>query len=484
MKSYFSFIFIILLFTALCEEEFSYDEDVMVLTESNFDSALTKFENIMVLFYAPWCGHCKKFHPEYRKAAITLKPEGLILAKCDATVNKKLSERFKIRGFPTTKLFIKGTPFDYNSGRTEKDVVKFMRKKTQPPTKPLENIEDLEKFIKENDVAIVYFGNDASQVDAFTKVARKIDDFSFATVVSEEIASKKEAKKGSVVLFKNFDEKRNDLITGLTDETNIEEFINKNSNPRVMDFSDKTLKVVFGQKVPGLFLYVKPNSEKEERLRNLMKIIADKYSGKLQVVVSDNKGTGGRVAEFLGVKNEDMPTIRLVDFRKGQNKYKFTDEITEGNILQFLKNWEENKLERYLKTEEEPEKNDEPVYKLVGKTFERDVLKSDKDVFVKFYAPWCGHCKKLAPLYVELAKKLKNNKKLLIAEIDATANEIETVRISGFPTLKLWPAGDKSKEIDYKGNRTVADMEKFLKEHVTNKLEINEEKTDKKTTDL
>ena len=126
MKSYFSFIFIILLFTALCEEEFSYDEDVMVLTESNFDSALTKFENIMVLFYAPWCGHCKKFHPEYRKAAITLKPEGLILAKCDATVNKKLSERFKIRGFPTTKLFIKGTPFDYNSGRTEKDVVKFI----------------------------------------------------------------------------------------------------------------------------------------------------------------------------------------------------------------------------------------------------------------------------------------------------------------------------------------------------------------------
>ena len=102
--------------------------------------------------------------------------------------------------------------------------------------------------------------------------------------------------------------------------------------------------------------------------------------------------------------------------------------------------------------------------------------------------PWCGHCKKLAPDYIEIAKKLKNNKKLLIAEIDATANEIETVRISGFPTLKLWPAGDKSKAVDYRGNRTIADMEKFLKEHVTNKLEIEEgdKKNDgeKKTTDL
>ena len=56
-------------------------------------------------------------------------------------------------------------------------------------------------------------------------------------------------------------------------------------------------------------------------------------------------------------------------------------------MFSFLEKWEDNKLERYLKTEEEPEKNDEPVYKLVGKTFERDVLKSDKDVFVKFYAP-------------------------------------------------------------------------------------------------
>ena len=59
---------------------------------------------------------------------------------------------------------------------------------------------------------------------------------------------------------------------------------------------------------------------------------------------------------------------------------------------------------------------------------------------------------------------------------------VETVRISGFPTLKLWPAGDKNKVVDYKGNRTVADMEKFLKEHVTNKLEENVEES-KKTED-
>ena len=157
-------------------------------------------------------------------------------------------------------------------------------------------------------------------------------------------------------------------------------------------------------------------------------------------------------------------------------------EINEENILKFIQDWKDKKLTPSLKSEDEPTSNDGLVYKLVGKTFDRDVINNDNDVFVKFYAPWCGHCKKLAPEYIELAKKLKNNKKLLIAEIDATANEIETVRISGFPTLKLWPAGDKSKAVDYRGNRTIADMEKFLKEHVTNKLEENVEES-KKTED-
>jgi len=59
-----------------------------------------------------------------------------------------------------------------------------------------------------------------------------------------------------------------------------------------------------------------------------------------------------------------------------------------------------------LKSEEVPETNDEPVKVLVGKNFEAIALDETKDVLVEFYAPWCGHCKTLAPKYDELAKKL------------------------------------------------------------------------------
>lgn len=44
----------------------------------------------------------------------------------------------------------------------------------------------------------------------------------------------------------------------------------------------------------------------------------------------------------------------------------------------------------------------------VGKNFKELVTDADKDVLIEFYAPWCGHCKSLAPKYEELATKVRN----------------------------------------------------------------------------
>lgn len=66
----------------------------------------------------------------------------------------------------------------------------------------------------------------------------------------------------------------------------------------------------------------------------------------------------------------------------------------------------DDKLEPYLKSEPIPDSNDEPVKVAVAKNFDEVVTNNGKDTLIEFYAPWCGHCKKLAPTFDDLAKEV------------------------------------------------------------------------------
>ncbi len=149
--------------------------------------------------------------------------------------------------------------------------------------------------------------------------------------------------------------------------------------------------------------------------------------------------------------------------------------ITEESVLEFVNEWENGRLKAHLKSEEIPEKQEGDVVVLVGKNFHDIVMDPTKDVLVEFYAPWCGHCKKLEPIYNEVAEKLKNNSGLVIAKMDSTANEVEEVSIQGFPTIKFWPANNKSKPIDFEGDRTVEGFSKWLEKHSTNKVVMKDD---------
>ena len=61
-------------------------------------------------------------------------------------------------------------------------------------------------------------------------------------------------------------------------------------------------------------------------------------------------------------------------------------------------------VEPHIKSEVPPEDNDGPVTIVTGKTFNDIVMNEDKDVLTMFYAPWCGHCKKLEPTWDELGE--------------------------------------------------------------------------------
>ena len=61
------------------------------------------------------------------------------------------------------------------------------------------------------------------------------------------------------------------------------------------------------------------------------------------------------------------------------------------------------KVERFIKSEEAPADNDGPVKIVTANTFD-EIVFGGKDVLIEFYAPWCGHCKSLAPVYEEVSQ--------------------------------------------------------------------------------
>lgn len=76
-------------------------------------------------------------------------------------------------------------------------------------------------------------------------------------------------------------------------------------------------------------------------------------------------------------------------------------------------------------------------------------------------APWCGHCKQLAPIWEELAEKYKDSADVVVAKMDSTANEVEDVKIQSFPTIKFFPK-DSDEIIDFNGARTLEAFTKFI----------------------
>jgi protein disulfide-isomerase A1 len=98
-------------------------------------------------------------------------------------------------------------------------------------------------------------------------------------------------------------------------------------------------------------------------------------------------------------------------------------------LKRFVKDFTEDLLKPLYKSEDIPEKNDKPVKVVVGHNWDTIVNDKTKDVLVEFYAPWCGHCKKLTPIYNKLAETLSSNPNIVIAKIDGTLNDIEGVNV-------------------------------------------------------
>lgn len=393
----------------------------------------------------------------YAEAAETLKKEGsaIKLADVNCEKNNEICTRFQIPGFPTLKLFKNGTPYkDYEDGRTASDIVSFLKRKTGPVATPLKSgeVADFVKKFPENSVIVGYFKDlQSDAAKAFESVAGSLDDFVFAISQSTE---------DKVVVHRYFNKEL--LSTTEFSEEKLSAFIKGNAFPLIDEVSGKSFKRYVDAGLPIAVLFLKYDEDKQKNIDVLNKA-AESLKGVISFGYSNADEYGAQL-EMMGGDSKKLPAIAAMNIEKRTN-YPYNGEWNAESIQKWAAGIADGSIKPFLKSQPIPEDNSEPVKVVVGKNFDEIVNDSTKDVLVEFYAPWCGHCKKLAPIYEKLAESLSSVDSLVIAKVDATENDIEGIPIEGFPTVLLFPSDNKETPIPYEGERTVPGFKKFLKEN-------------------
>ncbi|KAF8138721.1 thioredoxin-like protein [Boletus edulis] len=451
--------------------------DVVSVTQDTFESTVNPEPLILVEFYAPWCGHCKALAPHYEEAATTLKESDIKLAKVDCVEDAELCQAHGVQGYPTLKLFRNGEATDYTGPRKADGIVSYMTKQSLPAVSQVTvvNLTDFQNADKI--VAIAYL---ASEMDAptaeFTATAEKHrDSYLFGLSTDPEAIAAAGVTPPAIVVYRSFDEHKTEYPYPISSATvkDVEDWMQELSIPILGEVNGETYAIYATSSRPLAYLFVDPTDESHQGYIESLKPVASQYRGKVNFVWIDATKFGDH-AKALNLLEPKWPSFVVQDLEK-QLKYPYDqDKAFEPEAISaMVADYIDGKLIPKLKSQPIPETQDESVFTLVGQQFDEVVFDDSKDVFIEFYATWCGHCKRLKPTWDSLGDHFASMKdQIIIAKLEGQENDLpESVpfRIGGFPTLKFKPAGSRE-FIDYDGDRALESLIAFVEENAKNDL--------------
>ena len=154
---------------------------VQILTSENFENTINnvdeKSPSSLIFFYAPWCGHCNKFHPVYDELAIPLTKGGHVVAKVDAIEQTELAERYNVNSFPALFAMRSTSKYTRYTGANKKEeVLDFMDRQARPSVEKVD-ASNLGEFLKVSKLSVLLRADtDDRYLNAFSKLAETFGD--------------------------------------------------------------------------------------------------------------------------------------------------------------------------------------------------------------------------------------------------------------------------------------------------------------------
>ncbi|KAG5850151.1 hypothetical protein ANANG_G00079170 [Anguilla anguilla] len=377
-------------------------EATLVLTKDNFDDVVNNAEIILVEFYAPWCGHCKRLAPEYEKAAkvLSMRSPPIPLAKVDATVENDIASRFEVSGYPTLKIFRKGKSFEYNGPREKDGIIDYMGEQAGPPSKHVQNQKQIQGFIKDGD-DIVIVGVFSSEQDTAFQIYQETcnslrDDYKFLHTFNSAVSKLLNVSPGQVVMiqpekFQSKYEPKSHLLT-IHDSTTVSEvkdFFKSHTLPLVGHRKQSNDAKRYTRR-PLIVVYYGVDFSFDYRVatqfwRNKVLEVAKDFP-EYTFAIADEEDYADEL-KGLGL-SESGEEVNVGILGEGGKRFAMEPEEFDSDVLrEFVVAFKKGKLKPIIKSQPIPRSNNGPVKVVVGKNFEEVVMDTKKDVLIEFYAP-------------------------------------------------------------------------------------------------
>jgi len=453
------------------------DTAVFQLHDENFKATISKDKPVLVKFYAPWCFHSQALAPEYEKVAeeVKAKNEPFVIAEIDGYLYKGITANYNVQGFPSIRLFVDGIAINYEGERKANNILEFIREKTKSCSKELKDESAVKEQLKTKGKRCILISDNEEDKKNFLLTAKLLDEFTFFHT-SQKIGKQVfgDVQLPCAILLRDFGEKQT-TYRGQFDSESLITFLRDHQFDVTEGFNDETVKAILQQAFRKGVLLILPEGEHNEIKEAFKQLANSRKSNELLFIITNIKEHWTkRYIEHHEIKDKQAPFVEIIDNTKGYPKrIEYRGDFSLASLQEFIDKNTQAMIYKYFKTEDIPEDNKGPVYKIVAQTFQKDVLDNEYDVLVKFYTERCAGCKELEIVYDEVGKSVVNSKMLKVVKMNGLKNNVP-IYVKSFPVVYLYPANKKDNPIKYEGRINKDELIKFLKENCTHDIDVRE----------